>query len=514
MPERPKLRQVPRMGHTQHIHFVGIGGAGMGGIAEVLLNLEYAVSGSDIHENAVTRRLAALGARVAIGHDARHIADADVVVVSTAVGDDNPEVSAARSRRIPVIPRAEMLAELMRFRYGVAVAGTHGKTTTTSLIASLLAEGGLDPTFVIGGRLNSAGTHARLGAGQYLVAEADESDASFLYLQPMVAVVTNIDADHLETYDGDFNKLRQTFVEFLHHLPFYGLAVLCLDDPVVREILPQVTRPVLTYGLSDDADVRASGIRQDRACTHFSVSRPSMKLRAGAGQSNDLHVTLNMPGQHNVLNALAAVSVAQKLGVSDGAIQKGLANFQGIGRRFQVYGEIATTAGEVMLIDDYGHHPREIAATLQAIRAGWPERRLVAAFQPHRYTRTRDLLDDFARILSEVEVLVLCEVYPAGETPIAGADGRALARAIRARGKNEPVLVERAADLPGILPGLLHAGDILLTLGAGDIGAVAAALPQQLAVAPGRPVPATLGRPCPSHGASNHSLQQTRGKKK
>ncbi len=461
-----------RMGHTQHIHFVGIGGAGMSGIAEVLINLDYTVSGSDIHDNAVTRRLAGLGARVAIGHDARHIADADVVVVSTAVGDDNPEVSAARGRRIPVIPRAEMLAELMRFRYGIAVAGTHGKTTTTSLIASLLAEGGLDPTFVIGGRLNSAGTHARLGAGQYLVAEADESDASFLYLQPMVAVVTNIDADHLETYGGDFNKLRQTFVEFLHHLPFYGLAVLCLDDPVVREILPQVTRPVLTYGLSDDADVRASDIRQDQACTHFSVSRPAM---------DDLLVTLNMPGHHNVLNALAAISVAQQLGVADAAIQKGLVNFQGIGRRFQVYGEIITAAGEVMLIDDYGHHPREIAATLQAIRAGWPERRLVVAFQPHRYTRTRDLFDDFARILSEVDVLVLCEVYAAGETPIAGADGRALARAIRARGKNEPVLVEHAADLPEILPGLLREDDILLTLGAGDIGALAAKLPQKLA---------------------------------
>ncbi len=472
MPERPKLRQALRMGHTQHIHFVGIGGAGMGGIAEVLLNLDYSVSGSDIHENAVTRRLAGLGARIAIGHDARHVADADVVVVSTAIGDDNAELRAARSRRIPVIPRAEMLAELMRFRYGIAVAGTHGKTTTTSLIASLLAEGGLDPTFVIGGRLNSAGTHARLGAGQYLVAEADESDASFLYLQPMVAVVTNIDADHMETYGGDFNKLRQTFVEFLHHLPFYGLAVLCLDDPVVREIVPQVARPLLTYGLGEAADVHASNIRQDRACTHFAVSRAAMQ---------DLHVTLNMPGQHNVLNALAAISVAQELGVSDAAIQKGLANFQGIGRRFQVYGEIVTAAGEIMLIDDYGHHPREIGATLQAIRAGWPERRLVVAFQPHRYTRTRDLLDDFARILSEVEVLVLCEVYAAGEAPIAGADGRALARAIRARGKNEPVLVERAADLPGILPGLLHAGDILLTLGAGDIGAVAANLPQMLA---------------------------------
>ncbi|MEO6696424.1 MAG: UDP-N-acetylmuramate--L-alanine ligase [Gammaproteobacteria bacterium] len=474
MPDRHAIPRF-RMGRTQHIHFVGIGGAGMGGIAEVLLNLDYAVSGSDIHDNAVTRRLASLGARVAIGHDARHIADADVVVVSTAVADDNPEVSAARSRRIPVIPRAEMLAELMRFRYGIAIAGTHGKTTTTSLVASLLAEGGLDPTFVIGGRLNSAGTHARLGQGQYLVAEADESDASFLYLQPMVAVVTNIDADHMETYGGDFNKLRQTFIEFLHHLPFYGLAVLCLDDPVVREILPQVTRPVLTYGLSDDADVRASAVQQDRACTHFQVQR--------AGQADALHVTLNMPGQHNVLNALAAISVAQELGVSDAAIQQGLINFQGISRRFQVYGEIATAAGEIMLVDDYGHHPREIAATLQAIRAGWPERRLVVAFQPHRYTRTRDLLDDFARILSEVEVLVLCEVYAAGETPIAGADGRALARAIRARGKNEPVLVERAADLPETLPGLLHAGDILLILGAGDIGAVAAALPQQLAPA-------------------------------
>ncbi|MEW6354411.1 MAG: UDP-N-acetylmuramate--L-alanine ligase [Pseudomonadota bacterium] len=454
------------------IHFVGVGGAGMGGIAEVLLNLGYRVSGSDLHENSVTRRLHELGAEIFIGHDTAHVAHADVVVVSTAIGADNPEVAAARAQRIPVVPRAEMLAELMRFRYGIAVAGTHGKTTTTSLTASLLAEGGLDPTFVIGGRLNSAGAHARLGAGQYLVAEADESDASFLYLQPMIAVVTNIDADHMDTYGGDFNKLRQTFVEFLHHLPFYGLAVLCLDDPVVREILPQVTRPVLTYGLSADADLRATRIRQEKACTHFTIARP--------GAPDWLHVTLNLPGQHNVLNALAACAVAHQAGVADDAIQRGLASFLGIARRFQMYGEIATSAGPVLLIDDYGHHPREIAATFQAIRAGWPQRRLVVAFQPHRYTRTRDLFEDFAGILTNADVLLLLDVYAAGEAPIASADGRTLCRAIRARGKLDPVFVAGAADLPATLPDILQAGDILLTLGAGDIGAVAATLPQRL----------------------------------
>ena len=466
-------RHTLGMGRMRRIHFVGIGGAGMGGIAEVLLNLGYQVSGSDLHTNAMTRRLTELGAEIAIGHDAHHVEGADVAVTSTAVKSDNPEVIAARRLRIPLVPRAEMLAELMRFRHGIAVAGTHGKTTTTSLIASLLAEGGLDPTFFIGGRLNSAGAHARLGSGKYLVAEADESDASFLYLQPMLAVVTNIDADHMDTYGGDFTRLRQAFVEFLHHLPFYGLAVLCVDDRVVREILPQVTRPVLTYGFSDAADLYAHDIRQDQTRTHFKVKR-------GDG-SEWLSVTLNLPGRHNVLNALAALAVAHEVGVSDAAIQRALDGFQGIARRMQVYGEIATRGGKVLMIDDYGHHPREIAATVQAIRGGWPHRRLVVAFQPHRYTRTRDLFEDFAQVLSEVDVLVLTEVYAAGEVPISGADGRALARAIRARGKIEPVFVEHATELSDALSALLADGDVLLTLGAGDIGAVAGALPQQLA---------------------------------
>jgi UDP-N-acetylmuramate--alanine ligase len=510
------------MGRIRRIHFVGIGGAGMGGIAEVLINLGYQVSGSDIHENNMTRRLAKLGAQIFMGHDARHLDEGvslaampeiatapvisedtergllnsaqgirvepeqpanagltqatDVVVVSTAVATDNPEVLAARAQLIPVVQRAEMLAELMRFRYGIAVAGTHGKTTTTSLTASLLAEGGLDPTFVIGGRLNSAGTHARLGASQYLVAEADESDASFLHLQPMVSVITNIDADHMETYGGDFARLRQTFVEFIHHLPFYGLAVVCIDDPVVREILPELARPVITYGLSKDADVRASHICQEQTRTHFKVARP--------GVPHWLNITLNLPGKHNVLNALAAVAVAHEVGVSDQAIQQGLAGFQGIARRFQIYGEIAIATGHVLMIDDYGHHPREVAATLQAIREGWPRRRLVVAFQPHRYTRTRDLFEDFVEVLARIDVLVLVEIYAAGEPVIAGADGRTLCRAIRARGKHDPIFVSSATDLVKTLPEVLQHGDILLTLGAGDIGAVAATLAQCLAVAP------------------------------
>lgn len=462
------------MRRIRRIHFVGIGGAGMGGIAEVLLNLGYQVSGSDLHENAMTRRLASLGAQILAGHEAGHVTGADVVVVSSAVARDNPEVAAAGQQRIPVVPRAEMLAELMRFRYGIAVAGTHGKTTTTSLVASLLAEDGLDPTFVIGGRLISTGTNARLGAGRYLVAEADESDASFLLLQPIIAVVTNIDADHMSTYGGDFTRLRQAFVDFLHHLPFYGLAVLCIDDPVVREILPQVTRPVITYGTAEDADVRATGIaRAGGIQTHFRVS-----LR---GRDESLPVTLNLPGRHNVLNSLAAIAVAHELGVSDAAIQRGLKAFQGIGRRFQMTGEIEIPTGRVLLVDDYGHHPRELAATITAARETWPERRLVVAFQPHRYTRTRDLFEDFVQVLSEVDVLLLLEVYAAGETPIAGADGRTLCRAIRVRGRVDPVFLERPADLMEVLPGMLRDGDVLLTLGAGDIGAFAATLPQQLA---------------------------------
>ncbi len=457
----------------RRIHFVGIGGAGMGGIAEVLLNLGYEVSGSDLRENPVTRRLMAGGATVHFGHTADNVRGCDVVVTSTAVAADNPEVLAARAARIPVVPRAEMLAELMRFRFGIAVAGTHGKTTTTSLTASLLAEGGLDPTFVIGGLLNSAGTHARLGEGRYLVAEADESDASFLYLAPMMAVVTNIDADHMATYGGDFERLKQAFVEFLHHLPFYGLAVLCADDPVIRELLPAFSKPVLTYGFAaSDADVRGLDLRQDGPHTHFRVTRRD--------HSGELDVTLNMPGEHNALNALAAIAVASELGVSDAAMQKALLEFQGIGRRFQLYGELDTPMGSVLLVDDYGHHPREVAATLTAARKAWPERRVVLAFQPHRYSRTRDLFEDFAQVLSEADVLVLLEVYAAGEQPQGGDDGRALARAIRLRGKVDPVFVEDIEELPQILRGLLRDGDVLLTLGAGSIGAAAVQLPKQL----------------------------------
>ena len=477
-PLRPTAASQPQgMGRMRRIHFVGAGGAGMSGLAEVLHNLGYVVSGSDLRENAVTRRLNQLGVKVWVGHDARHVEDCDAVVVSTAVAADNPEVVASRQRRIPVVPRAEMLAELMRFRYGIGVAGTHGKTTTTSLIASLLAGGGLDPTFVIGGQLNSAGSHARLGDGHYLVAEADESDASFLYLQPSLAVVTNIDADHLSTYEGDFERLRQTFIEYLHHLPFYGLAVLCLDDPEVRNVLPEVTRPVITYGIETVADVRAANMRQDGVQTHFTVTRP--------GRDGPLSITLNLPGSHNVLNALAAIAVASELGVPDAVIQQVLAGFEGIGRRFQMTGEVETAAGRVLLIDDYAHHPREIAPTLAAVRAGWPERRLVVAFQPHRYTRTHDLFDDFVQVLSGVDALILGEVYPAGETPISGADGRALCRGIRARGHADPVFVENIADLPAVLKDILQDGDVLLTMGAGDIGAVAARLAGELRVTGG-----------------------------
>jgi UDP-N-acetylmuramate--alanine ligase len=467
------VAQPQGMGRVRRVHFVGIGGAGMSGIAEVLHNLDYEVSGSDLRENAVTCRLRAMDITVCIGHDAANVADCDVVVVSTAITADNPELVAAREQRIPVVPRAEMLAELMRFRYGIGVAGTHGKTTTTSLTASLLAEGGLDPTFVIGGQLNSAATNAQLGAGHYLVAEADESDASFLYLQPSMAVVTNIDADHLSTYEGDFERLRQTFIEFLHHLPFYGLAVLCLDDPEVAHVLEEVTRPVITYGIDADADVRAAEVQQQGMQTHFQVQR--------RGHDKPLPVTLNLPGRHNVLNALAAIAVATELGVSDAAIQKALAEFQGIGRRFQMAGEITTAAGKVLMIDDYAHHPREIAPTLAAVRAGWPERRLVVVFQPHRYSRTHDLFDDFIKVLSSVDVLVLGEVYAAGETPLSGADGRALSRGIRARGHIDPVFVEELDTLPAVLNDLLQDGDVLLTLGAGNIGSVAARLVDDLA---------------------------------
>lgn len=462
------INNVPQMGRIRHIHFVGIGGSGMGGIAEVILNLGYTVSGSDLGVNNVTRRLQELGATVMQGHAEANIKDSDVVVISSAVKSDNPEVQAAKRNRIPVIPRAEMLAELMRFRFGIAVAGTHGKTTTTSLVASLLAEGGLDPTFVIGGRLNSAGTNARLGDSRYLVAEADESDASFLHLQPMISIVTNIDADHMETYGGDFEKLRQTFMEFLHHLPFYGLAVLCADDPIVQSLIPDLNCPVITYGISEQADLIAKDIKQDGHKTCFSVCyRESNKC---------FDVCLNMPGQHNVLNALAAIAVAHEVGVADSAIKNALNHFQGIGRRFQIYETVNLSMGAVMHVDDYGHHPREVEATIKAIRQGWPERRLVVAFQPHRYTRTRDLFEDFCMVLSHVDVLVLLEVYAAGEAPIAGADGRSLSRAIRARGQVEPVFVESIDDLPEALIGVLQNGDILLTLGAGSIGTTATQL--------------------------------------
>ena len=488
MPERlptaPGSAPRPRTDrHWMHrvngIHFVGIGGAGMGGIAEVLHTLGYEVSGSDMSENAMTRRLAGLGISVAIGHDARHVAGSDVVVISTAVSQDNPEVLHARSRHVPVVPRAEMLAELMRFRNGIAVAGTHGKTTTTSLIASLLGEGGLDPTFVIGGRLNSVGANARLGEGRYLVAEADESDASFLFLQPIIAVVTNIDADHMDTYGGDFARLRGAFLEFLRRLPFYGLAVMCNDDPVVRGLLSRVSKPVLTYGIDHEADFRALGIRYEGSQARFRIEGPS--------PWEGVDVTVNLPGKHNVLNALGAVAVAHELGVSAPAICRGLQGFQGIGRRFQVYGEVDFPVGRVLLVDDYGHHPTEISATLAAIRAGWPGRRVVVAFQPHRYTRTRDLFEDFVHVLSEADRLVLLEVYAAGEPPVTGADGRTLCRAVRARGRVDPVFAEDVRALPPVLLDLLQSGDVLLVLGAGDIGTLPARLVEtKLPTAAGR----------------------------
>ncbi|AOU99007.1 UDP-N-acetylmuramate--L-alanine ligase [Acidihalobacter yilgarnensis] len=471
-----QVREHMAMRRIRRIHFVGVGGAGMGGIAEVLANLGYEVSGSDQTDNAMTRHLADLGVRVDRGHNAEHVSGVDVVVVSTAVKGDNVELAAARAARIPVVRRAEMLAELMRFRYGIAVAGTHGKTTTTSLVASLLAEGGLDPTFIIGGRLNSTATHSRLGDSHYLVAEADESDASFLHLLPMISVVTNIDADHLGTYGGDYAELERVFVEFIHHLPFYGLAVVCVDDSGVQAILPQLSRPLRTYGIACTADVMARDIHYDGPSSRFEVSLP--------GRAAPLPVRLSLPGRHNVLNALAAIAVAHDLGVSDEAIQRALSGFQGIGRRFQMGGEIETVHGSVLLVDDYGHHPTEIAATVDAARKAWPTRRLVVAFQPHRYSRTRDLFEDFVSVLSEVDALVLMEVYAAGEEPIANADGRSLARAIRARGRVEPVFVEEVERLPETLVDLVRGGDVVLTLGAGSIGAVAARLPVRL-LAPG-----------------------------
>jgi UDP-N-acetylmuramate--alanine ligase len=467
-----RTRLEDRMRRIQRIHLVGIGGSGMGGIAEVLLNLGYEVQGSDLKRNPVTERLARLGVKIFIGHDAEHLGDADVVVVSSAVNRANPEVAAAQALRIPVVPRAEMLGELMRFRYSIAVAGTHGKTTTTSLVASVLAEAGLDPTFVIGGRLKSADSNARLGAGRYLVAEADESDASFLHLQPMIAIVTNIDNDHLATHDGDFARLKQSFVDFLHNLPFYGLAVLCADDAHVQSILESVGRPFVTYGFSDAADVRAVRVERLGPQSRYAA------LREGRAP---LSVTLNLPGRHNVLNSLAALTVATELEIPDEAIQRALANFQGIDRRLQQLGEISWPGGRALIVDDYGHHPTEVAATLEAARQAWPERRLVLVFQPHRYTRTRDLLDDFGRTLSECDVLLVTEVYAAGEAPIAGADGRAICRAVRSRGGVEPVFVERVDDLADSLRAVLQDGDVVLTMGAGNLGAVAQDLKSRFA---------------------------------
>jgi UDP-N-acetylmuramate--alanine ligase len=469
----PVMQGTHGMRRIRRIHFVGIGGSGMGGIAEVLLNLGYQVQGSDVKANAVTQRLARLGAGIVIGHDAANVRGADVVVVSTAIGSSNPEVAAALEARVPVVPRAEMLGELMRFRHAIAVAGTHGKTTTTSLVASILAEGGLDPTFVIGGRLKSADSNARLGTGPYLVAEADESDASFMHLQPMTAVVTNIDNDHLITHGGDFQKLRQSFIDFLHNLPFYGLAVLCHDDEQLRQIAPTLGRPVVTYGLDEGADVRAIDVERQLARTRFTVLRQ--------GGAAPLTVTVNLPGLHNVRNSLAAIAVATELGVADAAIQKALLGFQGIERRLQHVGELTRGDGSVTIVDDYGHHPTEIAATLDALRQAFPGRRIVLVFEPHRYTRTRDLLDDFATVLAQADALLVSEVYAAGETPIDGADGRAICRAVRSRGKVEPVFVPHLDEVSEPLHDLLRAGDVVAMMGAGNISAVAHGLAAALA---------------------------------
>jgi UDP-N-acetylmuramate--alanine ligase len=467
---------IKRMRRINRVHFVGIGGSGMSGIAEVMLSLGYQVQGSDLKNNASVQRLKNLGATVFIGHDEKNICDADAVVVSSAVDESNPEVAAARETLLPIVQRAEMLAELMRFRYSIAVAGTHGKTTTTSLVASVLAEGGLDPTFVIGGRLKSADSNARLGQGEYLVAEADESDASFVHLKPMLAIVTNIDADHMSTYDGDLEKLRNGFVKFLHNLPFYGLAILCADDPGVNQVLGQVGRSTVTYGIDSEADIRAEDIEFSEGLTRFRVVRPD--------KDEALDISLRLPGLHNVRNALAAIAVAEELQIADQAVVDALQNFEGIDRRFQNQGEVETTNGRVMLVDDYGHHPTEISATIEAARAGWPDKRIVLAFQPHRYSRTRDLMDDFATVLSEADVVIILEVYAAGEDPIAGADGRAIARAVRSRGGVEPIFVEELDGLAEVLEGVLADGDLVLTMGAGDIGALASRLPTLLAKKP------------------------------
>jgi UDP-N-acetylmuramate--alanine ligase len=454
---------------VKRVHFVGIGGAGMSGIAEVMINLGFEVSGSDLTESSATQRLQALGARIRFGHEAANISGANAVVISSAVKNDNAEVAAARAKRIPVVPRAMMLAELMRLKQGIAIAGTHGKTTTTSLVASVLAEGGMDPTFVIGGRLEAAGSHAKLGRGEFIVVEADESDASFLYLQPVLAVVTNIDADHMETYGHDFGRLRQAFLEFVEHLPFYGMAMLCIDDANVRSLLPIITKPVTTYGLSEQAQVRAVDVAEAGGQMRFRVTR-----RAPAnGPMPDLQIVLNLPGRHNVQNALAAIAVAMELGVTDASIVRALAGFKGVGRRFQRYGEVTLPGGgSFTLVDDYGHHPAEMAATIAAARGAFPGRRIVLAFQPHRYTRTRDCFEDFVSVLALADVLLLTDVYAAGEAPIVAADGRALVRALRVAGKIEPIFVEKVQELPAAILSAASTGDVVITMGAGSIGTV------------------------------------------
>ncbi len=469
MREAKASHVIPEMRRIRVIHFVGVGGAGMCGIAEVLLNQGYKITGSDIKESANTQRLQRMGAKIYVGHKAQNVSEADVVVYSSAIKNNNPEIKAAISKSKPLIPRAEMLAELMRYRHSIAIAGTHGKTTTTSIVASVLAAGGFDPTFVIGGLLNSAGTNARLGESRYLVAEADESDASFMHLQPMVTVVTNIEADHMSTYGGDFENLKKYFVDFIHNLPFYGLAVLCIDDPAVRDILPLISRPKLTYGFSKDADFQIQNLTQKQGTIQFDVSRPARK--------KPIRIKLNMPGEHNALNATAALVIATDEGLKDADIKAGISGFTGVGRRFDVLGEFlvkrGSSQGLVKLIDDYGHHPTEVAATLKALKAGWPDNRLVMIFQPHRYSRTQDLYEDFVDVLGQADVLLLLEVYAAGEKRIAGADSRALCRSIRLRGKLDPVYVKHSGDVHGLLMGMIKPGDIVLTQGAGSVGSLA-----------------------------------------
>ncbi|MDN3609171.1 UDP-N-acetylmuramate--L-alanine ligase [Vibrio ostreicida] len=455
---------VPEMRRVKCIHFVGIGGAGMSGIAEVLLNEGYQITGSDLAENSVTKRLTEKGATVFVGHSDTNVIHASVVVVSTAINEENPEIKAARMSRIPVVRRAEMLAELMRFRHGIAVAGTHGKTTTTALVTQIYSEAGLDPTFVNGGVVKSAGTNARLGSSRILIAEADESDASFLHLQPMVSIVTNIEADHMDTYGGDFETLKQTFIDFLHNLPFYGQAIVCIDDPVVRELIPRISRQVITYGFSEEADVKIENYQQKGQQGQFTVVREG---------EEKLEITLNIPGRHNALNAAAAIAVATEDDVNDEAILKAMAGTQGTGRRFEHLGEFETGNGCAMLVDDYGHHPTEVDVTIHAARNGWSGKRLVMIFQPHRYSRTRDLYDDFTNVLEQVDVLLMLDVYSAGEKPIAGADGRALCRTIRSRGKLDPIFISDGKTLPSVLANVLQDGDLVLTQGAGDIGKIA-----------------------------------------